>query len=489
VRRLGSYVLHREIADGVHVASLARGELSIVKLLASKRWLPDETYPRGAHIIALLDSGVIGDVAFTAAELVAGVDLERVFRLLRKSNAKVPEAEALLVVDGILAGLEEAGARAHGALAMSRVVLAFSGDVKLAGFGAEPRLSYAAPELTTGKKPTAASDVYAVAVLATELFCGRAFYEGAPDDDEVRSLAARGHRPELFASLDAELVSILDRALASKPADRHNGASELRRSLAAFRATRGMRSSGADREAYAGVLREAEKAHRALVVEMQAESAAIPAAAREKTMIVRMPLGPSADGPTLQLAPVTLESGPGRGLVVAGGGAFIAILASVAWLLLTREPTREPIHGPIHEPIHGLHDAGIAAERATPAPAQDAQDAGARLEAFRDAGLAVALATTEKAPLAVAVVDAGAVRESAAPDAGTRAEHREVKPRPRFAKPTTMKEKLAVLRACDTRSPCAHDLVAKASSLTEMDVSALKTFTAELDRCVSSCSR
>ncbi|MBN2361616.1 MAG: protein kinase [Deltaproteobacteria bacterium] len=55
--------------------------------------------------------------------------------------------------------------------------------------------------------------------------------------------------------------------------------------------------------------------------------------------------------------------------------------------------------------------------------------------------------------------------------------------------PTTMSEKLALMRQCAGRRPCARQVLDKSARLSQLDFEQVKRFPAELDRCVKECRR
>jgi serine/threonine-protein kinase len=91
--------------------------------------------------------------------------------------------------------------------------------------------SYMAPEQARdvdGTRTTAASDIYALACTAFELFTGRAVFEG--EDIYAILLAHLNEAPPLISSLRPELVgldAVFARALAKSPEHRHQSCAKL----------------------------------------------------------------------------------------------------------------------------------------------------------------------------------------------------------------------------------------------------------------------
>jgi len=91
-------------------------------------------------------------------------------------------------------------------------------------------LQYTAPERFVGGQPTAAGDLFALAVLTYQMLCGQLPYglqvtqlRAPADVKRLRYVPLRHHRPELPAWLDA----VLHKALQPDPARRQEAVSEF----------------------------------------------------------------------------------------------------------------------------------------------------------------------------------------------------------------------------------------------------------------------
>lgn len=134
-------------------------------------------------------------------------------------------------------------------LSPGAVLLTVRGTVKVTDFGLprpftlaalellgadDPRVSYLAPELAGGGRPSVASDLYACAVMLWEAMVGRRLWAGV-NVPSVFALLRNGHRPprvrELRPDVHPELAQVIDRAMAPSPADRFESATAFARAL------------------------------------------------------------------------------------------------------------------------------------------------------------------------------------------------------------------------------------------------------------------
>lgn len=197
---------------------------------------------RHPHIVATLDAGTAGGLAWLAMELVAGPTLAR----YTPTRRLLPEALVLQVGRGIALAL----AHAHGQGVVHRDVKPAnvlvdwaSRTVKLGDFGLARSAdaiatrtglmlgspAYMAPELLAGAPPSPASDLYALGVTLFELLTGQlpfAAAAGGAMGDLLRQVARqpppalRALRPDLPAALqglETLLAALLDKRAAQRP--------------------------------------------------------------------------------------------------------------------------------------------------------------------------------------------------------------------------------------------------------------------------------
>jgi len=223
---------------------------------------------RHANVVQVLDLGREGDRLYIAMEYVEGYDLNQLLRRLSKRRIPLPAEFALFVVREALAALDFAHRKrddageplgiVHRDVSPSNVLISFEGEVKLCDFGIAKALgttvrapeaqedgestgersrvagkaAYMSPEHARGEELDGRADVFAAGIVLWELCAGRRLYKGT--ESEMLEMAKRGEVPPLpdrGLPEQAELQAILDRALAPRPEDRFETASQFLRAL------------------------------------------------------------------------------------------------------------------------------------------------------------------------------------------------------------------------------------------------------------------
>jgi serine/threonine-protein kinase len=243
------------------VRNLTTGEFEVLRALPGaaygdpeslQRFLREiKVHTRLSHpnIVAFHDALELDGHLVMTAEFVEGTTLAEMCR-----QGPVPSAEAIRVIDEVLAGLEEAHALGivHRGITAEHVMITPDGKVKLGGFGlAKPAndvnltqagavlgdTRYISPEQVMGTTALdSRADLYSVGVLLFHALTGRVPFDGPNDFDiMVAQVSKQPARPSSRnPGISPELDSVVLTALAKKPEDRFSSAKDFRTALAAL---------------------------------------------------------------------------------------------------------------------------------------------------------------------------------------------------------------------------------------------------------------
>ncbi len=267
--RWGAYVLEERIASGgmadvfrarrVGAASFSR-QVCIKRMHAHLGADPDMvalfldeaqigSKLRQRNIVAVEDLGEHEGRYYLAMEFVNGVDLRRIEKRAIELQSPVPAEAAAYLANELLAGLHAAHTAldpdthtpmrvVHRDVSPQNVLVAFSGQVKLADFGvarAEGRhrvtesrlvcgkLGYMPLEQVTGSPVDARADLFALGVTLFELLTGLRPFTGDRSHctrDEVVAAMLLGERPSLRAlrpDVSPALAAVVDALLEVSP--------------------------------------------------------------------------------------------------------------------------------------------------------------------------------------------------------------------------------------------------------------------------------
>jgi hypothetical protein len=215
------------------------------------------------NVVQVFGSGVDRDEPWLSMEWVDGCDLFRLLRRMSSTQQPVGRAMCAYVARELLRGLESVHTARDGTgqpmviihrdVTPSNIYLSTDGRVKLGDFGiarsanrstmsstAGPvlkgKFAYLSPEQVAGEPFDQRADLFATAVVLTEMLIGRALFAGSGQLAVL--LAIRDCRIEPLraarSALPPGMFEVLERALSRNPAARFPTAAALRDALAPF---------------------------------------------------------------------------------------------------------------------------------------------------------------------------------------------------------------------------------------------------------------
>jgi serine/threonine-protein kinase len=218
-------------------------ELTVTTALAQALSAAARSYGSLEHprIARMSEFGVALGQTFTAVELVSGVDAGRLIAEVRRQGATLSAGGALALVSQAARAVGYAHGRGltHLGLAPTNVIVTPDGDVKITDFAIlaaglpqrpvdvarlQPRIQYLAPEQIVNEAPSAATDVFALGVLAYELVTGNRTLKGETPQQIAQSVMAG---PPGEPPLPRPIVRVLQRCLARSPFERFPDARAL----------------------------------------------------------------------------------------------------------------------------------------------------------------------------------------------------------------------------------------------------------------------
>jgi len=193
------------------------------------------------RIARMSEFGISHGTTYTAVEYVNGLDALRLINEVRISNTTLAAGGALALVSQAARAVGYAHGRGltHLGLSPTNVVITPEGDVKITDFGIlsatlgprpvevprlEKRIAYLAPEQISNEATSAATDVFALGVLAYELVTGEKAFEGDTAAEIAKAVATQ---PPTEPSLPRPIVRVIQRCLARSPFERFPDARAL----------------------------------------------------------------------------------------------------------------------------------------------------------------------------------------------------------------------------------------------------------------------
>jgi serine/threonine-protein kinase len=193
------------------------------------------------RIARMSEFGVVSGTTFTAVEHVVGLDAMRMLTETKLAGVALAIGGALALVSQAARAVGYAHGRglSHLGLSPTNVIVTIDGDVKVTDFGilaatmpARPldtprlasRIPYLAPEQLSGEATSAATDVFVLGVIATELVTGHRAYRGDTPQQIADAILAG---PPAEPPLPRPIVRVLQRCLARSPFERFPDARAL----------------------------------------------------------------------------------------------------------------------------------------------------------------------------------------------------------------------------------------------------------------------
>lgn len=200
------------------------------------------------NIVTVFDAGEAGEVAYIAMEFLEGDDLRQLM-----ANGPLAEDRAADIVAAVAEGLAYAHREGvvHRDVKPANIMVLTNGGVKLADFGiahlqtgaktqtgtllGTPK--YMSPEQISGQPVDGRADIFSLGVVLYQLLTGAVPFDGEAMAAVMYQVL---HRPALpptrhVESLHPGFAYILSRALAKKPEDRYQTASEFAADLRRYR--------------------------------------------------------------------------------------------------------------------------------------------------------------------------------------------------------------------------------------------------------------
>jgi len=218
-------------------------ELTITNALAQALSAAARAYGSLEHprIARMSEFGVAQGTTFTAVELVTGLDAARLVAEARLAGQTIAAGGALSLISQAARAVGYAHGRGltHLGLAPTNVIVNTDGDVKITDFGIlaaglpqrpvdvarlQHRVQYLAPEQVANEATSAATDVFALGVIAYELVTGQRTFRGETPQQVAQSIMAG---PPSEPALPRPIVRVLHRCLARSPFERFPDARAL----------------------------------------------------------------------------------------------------------------------------------------------------------------------------------------------------------------------------------------------------------------------
>jgi eukaryotic-like serine/threonine-protein kinase len=220
------------------------------------------------NIASVLEVDVANGRYYLAMEYVDGVDLRDLVAEAARAGRGVPYEAAIAIVSAAAAGLDHAHRRCdaggnplrlvHRDVSLSNIMVGHDGSVKVVDFGiasttisdvhtmpgvVRGKASYMSPEQCLGDPLDHRTDVFALGIVLYELTTGARCFHGKSDFERMLAVVRSDYLApsQIVPDYPPELARVVRTALATAPGDRYASCAELIDALAAVLAARGLR--------------------------------------------------------------------------------------------------------------------------------------------------------------------------------------------------------------------------------------------------------
>ncbi len=214
------------------------------------------------NIIAFQDFFYEDNQFFLVMEYVHGKSLREIVLDLHSVQKKLSIEHTLYIISEIAAGLDFAHRSydqllqkslnlVHRDVNPQNIMISYDGQVKIIDFGISKfdirddhtrtgmlkgKFSYMSPEQVEAGHLDSRTDIFALGIILWELLASKRLFDGNDDYEKVNKI--KDHKVpslvDLNSEVQVELDEIVKKALAQKPEDRYQTASELKHALTKF---------------------------------------------------------------------------------------------------------------------------------------------------------------------------------------------------------------------------------------------------------------
>ncbi len=195
------------------------------------------------NLVQVFDFGRTGRSFFLAMEFIEGWTLAQALSRVRLLSAPVPLPVWRYWLEGILTGIGHLHARGivHRDISPSNILLSREGAVKVSDLGIampvrqgrmdpasrEGKSAYMSPEQARGEEGGTSSDLFAAAIVATEMFLPTPVLSGGTGEAILSRLRRFDPADVDLSALPPEIVAIARKGLAARPEDRYLDAEDF----------------------------------------------------------------------------------------------------------------------------------------------------------------------------------------------------------------------------------------------------------------------